>query len=90
MNNAYNSSDFLNFTVGQPTEESNYEFRMMFTVFYYNTKDIPNDIDRIGTFQVFNEQYLWNPHYGNLTNISTEIKFHSCSRNDIKKFGETA
>ena len=61
--NAYNSSDYLNFTVGQPTEESNFEFMMMFNFSVLTTSGFPRtftELDRYGSFNVTNEALTWN------------------------------
>ena len=60
--NAYNSSDYLNFTVGQPTGESNFEFMMMFNFAVLTLPGSRNliELDRFGSFELTNEALTWN------------------------------
>ena len=61
--NAYNSSDYLNFTVGQPTGESNFEFMMMFNFAVLTPPGSPRnliELERFGSFELTNEALTWN------------------------------
>ncbi len=88
--NAYNSSDYLNLTVGQPTEESNFEFMMMFS---FSVLPFPMpliEFDRFGTFVVTNEELTWNPFKSQFNVNETNLTFHKCTADDIIKLGKAA
>ncbi len=82
--NAYNSSDFLNFTVDQPSSESNYSFNLMYSVFDEQENQLkPKDIDRLGTLKAINLEFEYNSVYNNFTYSERELKFHICTVDDI-------
>ena len=90
MSNYFNSSDFLNFTVGQPTHEENFEFRMMFSFSSLPIMTSPQDLDRYGTFVVTNEIQTWNSLHRKFQHDSHVIKYHRCTPDDIRSFGKSA
>jgi hypothetical protein len=60
---------------------------MIFSIGEIWNLEKPQDIDRIGTLTVVNEQYEWNPQENKFYGNSNELKFHVCTVDDIKKFG---
>ena len=62
----------------------------MFSVLDEKTLLRPTDIDRIGTLHVYNKQNELSPLYNNSTVIYSELNFHNCTIDEIKKLGKTA
>jgi hypothetical protein len=80
--NAYNASDFLNFTVGEPIDEINYGFMMMIQV-YEDSSKVENDIERFGSLRILNSKWEYVP--GDKLDITNDInlEFHNCTIDDL-------
>jgi hypothetical protein len=62
----------------------------MFSVFEAVNIEKPPDIDRIGTLRVINYDYDYSSVSNNFTYSERELNFHTCTTDDIDKFGQTA
>ena len=81
--NAYNDSDYLKFTVGEPYEEINFGFMLMVKIFDDNTNEKPTDIDRLGTLKMKSLRWKWDPYEKISTEADLQLKFHSCTKDDV-------
>jgi hypothetical protein len=61
----------------------------MFSVYEVKTFIKPNDLDRIGSFHAWELSYEYNSLENIFTESLSKLKLHTCTAEEITKFGST-
>ena len=78
----------LNFNVGEPTEEEDFNFRMAFTFWDWVNNKWPDDLEKIGTLRVYLYDFLYDPSKDSVNTGQKDLSYSPCTSSYAKNLGE--